>query len=82
MITKHLHPGAQLTADTVSGTPVAAPSLFQPLVLVMCCLQPPSGGSLLLPLPATQIHSTIKVTLQTVIFFLIFNQYVSRKNKI
>lgn len=82
MITKPLYPGAQLAADAGSGTPVASPSLFQPLLGVLCYLQPHSPGSLSLPLPAHQIHSTIKVTLQTVIFFLIFNQSVSRKNRI
>ena len=35
MITKPLYPGAQLTADAGSGTPVASPSLFQLYFLML-----------------------------------------------
>ena len=86
-ITKHLYPLAQLlllVAPLPRAPGRARPFLFPPSFSLWSWSSAVSipWDHCHCPSLPTQTHSAIEATLQSVIFFLIFNQSVSRKNRI
>lgn len=59
--------------------PFSCGSSFSCVSFILCFISSP--GITVRPFPPSPLHSTIKGTHQAVIFFLIFNQSVSRENR-